>query len=293
MNDKYVKVLIGLLIISMLAIAGNVMADDIIGSVDVKNTILTDLNVPTTDPTIKTPFSVALMDTNKFSTMTYAYVDIWHESVSLTAPANATHRYTTTIKIDTNSIMTNPEGWINEFTRINLYQGKNTSFTFEANMTLQAIAEAGTWYMRFRLRDVDINLYDINTTFTVNNYVEFSISESSFSFGDVVSGSINIPITIPTSGYLSLSISSNVLTKLQVCGTNPTDGTNSFSVSNIKIYDADNVGVAQILTTTLTDLNSIQYKGSQTAQVYLWISVPVGTPIGTYSFTLTVSLVSV
>lgn len=287
------KVLLGLLMISILAVAGGVMANDIMGSVDVKNTILTDLNVPTTDPTVKTPFSVALMDTNKFSTMTYAYVDIWHESVLPTAPADAKNRYTASIKIDTNNIATTPAGWLNDYTKINTYQGTATSFTFNGNMTLQSVALAGTWTMRFRLRDINMIYYDINATFIVNNYMEFSISESSFSFGNVVAGCVNIPISSPTSGYISLSIVSNALMKLQVKGTNPTDGTNTFAVSSIKIFDADNVAGAHTLTTTLADLNSATYIGSTGASVYLWISIPAGTPIGTYTFTLTISLVPV
>jgi len=158
----------------------------------------------------------------------------------------------------------------------------------------------GDWELRILLKyyvpppeDVTIYLWD-TTLFTMNGFMELALNFATFDFLDAEQGSVLIPIRVPLCGYLNMTITSNVGYLIQVSGTDPNQDGETFEVENILANSLDDISSAVALSSFLADLANLgpQAAGSAVVhRIYLWISVPVSAPVGTYTFTLTVSVV--
>lgn len=284
------------LIFSLLCGAGwmhSVQADTSTGSVDVVEPKLTlsNLNVPSPqNPTEEYEVTVDMDDVEDITVMRYMYITVWHETVSETDPNDVATHYEATmwkggISDQTPDFVINTtdiEGMTDE-----------THITYSLNVSFQGAALSGSWTWKLVTEEEDGTQDEIQGTFQMNSYMSVDVVETTFDFQEVQQGMMQIPIADPTSGYLTADIVSNVNTKIQVKGTDPTDGSNTFAVENIIINDVDDPSTAVNLTGTLSDLNGATYNGENTAHIYLWITVPTSVPTGTYTFTLTVSIVAV
>lgn len=288
------RFLIGLTALSLLLVAGFVSANDLIGDVNVTTPHLTlsNLVIPANvNPTETITFSVDMSDVDDIINMKYMDIIVWHESVLETSPDDATSHYSAHMwKGGVGDSY--PAGWAINATDIQPHIGE-TFLTYEVNGVFSTTAKTGTWNVKMIVQEENMDTDTIEGTFIMNSYMNLEVQESSFSFGDVQQGMMQISISDPTNGYLTIDISCNMDTKIQVSGTDPTKGVDSFAVSNILVYDADDVVSASLLSNSLTDLNGVVYNGMQTAHIYLWINVPASAPIGVYTFTFTIVITAV
>jgi len=157
----------------------------------------------------------------------------------------------------------------------------------------------GEWELRILLKYFDaaqdLTMYIWDTTlFTMNGFMEVAINFATFDFGDVEQGQVEIPISTPLCGYLNLTVTSNVEYAVMVSATSPTMDAESFGVENILANSVNDIGSAVALSAVLADLANLgpQAAGSSVVhKIYLWISVPVSAPVGTYTFVLTIAVV--
>lgn len=177
---------------------------------------------------------------------------------------------------------------------------------FSLDVKIPALADAtNPWTVMVHAKYTDAN--DLLTKhvedsiqFDLAAWVGINIEQSTFDFGNVQQGMMMMPITVPTQGFLNLSVQSNQEYKLTVRGTTPDDGdSHSFDVSNIYANAINDTATAMSLGLSDADLvnfgtHPLTPIGSTDAlMLYLWITIPVGTFVATYTFTLTVSVVAI
>lgn len=159
------------------------------------------------------------------------------------------------------------------------------------DVTFHGLATYGLWHLRIGVLYASETLsVEHDQDFDMNARVAVLFTESTFSFGDIEQGEIAIVgIQDPVSGYLTVTLTSNVPSFVQLSGTDPDDGLgNIFSVGNIIQNSIDDSVGAIPLSGTLTNLEGIgeQPAGEYIFEIHLWIAIPVGTPISTYEFVL-------
>lgn len=160
------------------------------------------------------------------------------------------------------------------------------------------------WTIKFHLKYNDANdglvrTLDVFFEFDLAAFLGLNIEQSTFDFGDIEQGQGLIAISVPTQGFLDLSVQCSLAYMIQVSGTNPDDGSgNSFEVGNIYQNSVNDSSSAIPLTLIAADiLNLGQHDLTPIGTwdyliLYLWIEIPIGTPLGTYTFSLTVTLVT-
>ena len=197
----------------------------------------------------------------------------------------------------------NPAGIFSEMTCTPdepITTGSNIDFSI--GITIPQLADASNpWTIRFHLSygpDVDVTLddYVIQTyEFDLGQYMGLNIVQSSFTLTGG-QGGLLIPISVPTQGFLDLVCSANDEYQLQVYGTDPTFGAESFSVINILQNSVNDTGSASPLSLTAANIANLGIQpittiGEEDSFVlFLWVSIPVSAVVGTYTFTLTVIL---
>lgn len=307
MNKKHAIAIFALVTLLMSVGA---MAADIPGTISVteKQLILSDVTVPSPlNPTTTVQFSFVLSYAEGIGQapngLDRFFVDIWHSTTTKTSATGDLHYSVDFYDVGGNPSWQNiegPAGWLVAsapilFSDITLLQ----TYVFSLDVNFQSITKPGTWYFAI---DCQIkpaaglpNLYE-EVAFVMNQYSSLLIAESSFSWGNVQHGSIDIPIADPSSGYLTMDIEVNNVYKMQVVGTDPIDASAVyfFSVANIKVSTTNDPALAQSLTTALVDLTGITFNTEiVTVQLFIWISVPEGQYQTLYTTTLSFVLVPV
>lgn len=290
LNNK--KMMLCLACLGLIALSGVVAAANTsTGSVNViaAKTNITNLQmIPSAiNPTELANVSFTMTDmANSLNTIFEIDLWFWHSSVSqVNSDVNRTNYYNWQDETHKNLdefLISSPS--FADFRGL-------TTYDYSAQVRFDAVDKAGEWNVKVSVLETGKSDTK-NSTFTLNPYMSVNIAESSFSFGTVQQGQENISIQVPSSGYLSVSIATNFMGKLQASGTDPIKGTDTFSVHNVRIGDTNVVGSAKSLQTYLADINGVIYDGYSTTQIYLWINVPSGVPLGTYTFILTLILVA-
>ena len=200
-----------------------------------------------------------------------------------------------------------PSGWANS--------GKFSNFRAPASLpvtdgsdiplgldvTFDELADAtNPWTIMIRLKytkpDFESGYVTETDQFDLAAYLQVNIEQSTFDFGSIEQGQIEIAISSPISGYLNITVTSNGAYRVQVSGTNPDDGEgNSFDVSNIVQNSVNDPASGLSLSGTAGDVANLGDLpiGTATHHLYLWISIPLDAPVGTYTFTLTVTIVAI
>ena len=174
-----------------------------------------------------------------------------------------------------------------------------TDIQFSLDVRFDELADAtNPWTIKFHLKYGSSQSIDAFYEFDLAAYLGLNIVESTFDFGNIEQGQVLIPISLPTQGYLSLAVQSNTAYMIQVYGSDPLFGAETFSVSNIwhnSINETssaiplslESADVANLIEQPLTPIGTEDY-----LVLYLWISIPIEAVLGTYTFTLTEILIS-
>ncbi len=164
-----------------------------------------------------------------------------------------------------------------------------TTDNYKFSVRLAKIAEPGTWRVYFRVVDNEgTSSSDNNTTFTVNQYIEQTLGQSSVSWSSLAPGQENVladgmPATTTVTSNDTYSI------QLKLAG-DWTSGSNTFGADNTKFNSVNDVASATAFSTSYQNVYVNQPYGEDVVHnMYFWLSVPNGTPAGTYTNTFYVN----
>jgi hypothetical protein len=143
------------------------------------------------------------------------------------------------------------------------------------------------------------NANDQSITFGVNAYYEITVVDATHGWTGLSAGDNNVLITSPAAGYITtLCTSNHYHYKLQAQSeaANLVSGGNTIPIGDVTIHH-DTLGSAIPLTTTYANIvgdTALTPTDNINAAVTfkLWISVPGGTPAGSYTYTLDVQIAS-
>jgi len=169
--------------------------------------------------------------------------------------------------------------------------GDNTVTTdnYKFSVRLAKIAEPGTWRVYFRVVDNDgASSSDNSSTFTVNQYIEQTLGQASVAWSSLTPGQENVPAdAMPATTTVTSNDTYSVQLKL---GGAWTSGSNTFGADNTKFNSANDVTTSTAFSTSYQNIYTGQsYGASVVHNMYFWLSVPNGTPAGTYTNTFYVN----
>ncbi|RLI85704.1 MAG: hypothetical protein DRP01_05650 [Archaeoglobales archaeon] len=182
-------------------------------------------------------------------------------------------------------------------------QSQNTG-TFTLAFNASKIALMGTWYVNvtaWGAQDLSDNL---TISFTVNFYAEINLTDTSFEF-DLATGTVNGTLSVPADGNINFTIICNAPynisfytndnwtsngNEIDITNTNyfigdddadPADTTEGGTIPEFAIHPTpDKTTPYSNVAVTQDDINGDAYA------IYLFQTVPEGTPTGTYTIIL-------
>jgi len=162
-----------------------------------------------------------------------------------------------------------------------------TSGTFGFAITLAKVAENGTWNLKFYAADNAGGTSSASDTTTVQKFIEMANLTGSVAWSDLSPGDENVAADgMPAAVDVTSNADYNVQLKLD---GNWTSGSNVIGADNTKFNSTNDVTTSTVFSTTYQTLSSDQWTSSRTESMYFWLSVPNGTPAGTYANTFCVS----
>ena len=164
-----------------------------------------------------------------------------------------------------------------------------TTDNYRFSVRLAKIAEPTTWRVYFRVIDNEgVSDYDNATTFTVNTYIEQTLGQASVAWSSLAPGQENVQCdTFPATTTITSNASYSV--QLRLAGA-WTSGANTFGADNTKFNSINDVTTSTAFSTTYQNIYTGQpYGASVVHDMYFWLSVPNGTPAGTYTNTFYVN----
>lgn len=143
------------------------------------------------------------------------------------------------------------------------------------------------------------NANDQSITFSVAAYYAIIVADATHGWTGLSAGDSNILITSPAAGYITCYCTSNHYHyKLQAQSESATlaSGGNTIPIADVTIHH-DTLGSAIPLTTSYANIvgdTGLSPTDNINAAVTfkLWITVPLGTPSGSYTYTLDVQIAS-
>ena len=135
---------------------------------------------------------------------------------------------------------------------------------------------------------------NVNVTANVAGYITVTFNYDAVSFGSVSAGSTGNAAPGNSNGAYNVTVDANDEYKVEAYGTDFSDGTHTFSISNLKMdTDSDYTNLAlanavalstssQIIETNIPYTVTTHYHG-------FWLDVPSGQPAGSYSSTVTIT----
>lgn len=313
MNNRRIKTLTAMIAIAILVTSvGYALADSSIGSVtvDPEIPVIKDIAFPSSAPPgVYSTLTFTLQMRTGLEAGSEVYVDMYSAGVVPDLPWST--EPPTTISLFNhyriawrNSLADTwpyiaPSGvWAGYFTTPAAPVIDGTDVQFSIDVRFDELADAtNPWTIRIAYKwDAGPNIFE-TYAFDLADFLSLNIEQSTFNFGNIEQGQIEIPISDPTSGYLNLSLTSNSAYMIQLSGSDPlhSNTIDTFGVGNILQNSIDDIGSALALTGTAADLANLgpQPIGAYVHHLYLWISIPVTAPIGDYTFVLTVLLVAI
>jgi len=175
---------------------------------------------------------------------------------------------------------------------------------------------SGTYHLAFKLAltanyttvttqwKVNITVYDAaaasgnvqTVMFAVNAYYLLSLTDTTHAWTGLAAGDTNKTLTTPVDGSLDMTVTSNNNFNLQCKGSGDltSSESNTIPIGNVLIHK-DTLASSINMTVTYANCpgNTGLSKSESTATtVTLWLSVPSGTPSGTYTYTLSIQAVA-
>lgn len=174
--------------------------------------------------------------------------------------------------------------------------GTSTSSTWARTFSMDYHDDPGTYYMKVEAKDRDGDTHTVWITFTYNTLVALTLSTSTVKL-NAGGGTAGVsPGTDTHSNATSVTVtnSGNAVMDLQLSGTNLTNSTNAFAITNVHYSWESGMGNETGLTTSATTNSTFNLaKGaSSTKAVYFAVHVPSGIRPGIYTGTMTLTAVS-
>jgi len=130
--------------------------------------------------------------------------------------------------------------------------------------------------------------------FGVNAYYELTVDDAAHGWTGLASPSTDTQITTPIDGNINVTVTANNNFKLQAKGSGDlANGTNLIGLGNVTINETSLPGTP--LTTGYLDIDGLTNEArgaSQSKTFILWIDVPAGTAVGTYTYVLSIQAAS-
>jgi len=185
-----------------------------------------------------------------------------------------------------------------------------TQGDFTLAFNASKVALQGTWYVNvtaWGAQDLSDNL---TQSFTVNFYAEISLTDTSFTFSNLQPGTANNSLTSPTDQDLDYTVICNAQYNISFYtdGNWTSDGS-EIDITNTNYFIGDDDSDPEEATETGIDPFAIHptpdkatpYASQAVTQddingdayaIYLFQTVPEGTPTGTYTLTLYIEVVA-
>jgi hypothetical protein len=168
-------------------------------------------------------------------------------------------------------------------------------FRFKITSTL---AQKGNCDVEATTKDqsdaTDVDTY--TSKFSLNYYASIVVNDATHSWSSLSPGATDQALTSPADAGIDFTVDSNYGFNVQAKGNgNPTSGGLSFLLSNLKIHK-DTLGSASSLTTSYANiggLTGLSLGSSLSETLKLWASIPDPQPAGSYTYTLSLQVVSV
>lgn len=179
-----------------------------------------------------------------------------------------------------------------------------TSFEFTLSFDLSKVATyraTPTWKMNITVWD-DSENSDTDTTimFGIAFYQEVNVVDTTHSWTNINPGTNNQTLSTPADHKIDITVIANAAYDVQAQSnaSNLVSGSDTIAISNVRIYGADTLTSSASLTTSYADVGGLTSQSATTAEaspasheLWLWLTVPDGTPSGTYVYQLQTQVV--
>ena len=199
---------------------------------------------------------------------------------------------------DTFSEIADPDGICTQSGSVKVNVDSDTDkvcFRFKITSTL---AQKGNCDVEATIKDqsdaTDVDTY--TSKFSLNYYASIVVNDATHSWSSLSPGATDQALTSPADAGIDFTVDSNYGFNVQAKGNgNPTSGGLSFLLSKLKIHK-DTLGSASSLTTSYANvggLTGLSLGSSLSETLKLWASIPDPQPAGSYTYTLSLQVVSV
>ena len=138
---------------------------------------------------------------------------------------------------------------------------------------------------------------DRSLVFGANFYSEITITDTTHEWtGLLPSTSVNVTVD---SAPVDFTVLANGQYDIQCMGNaSLTKGSDTIPLSNLRFYGADTLTSSSIMTTEYQNVGALQDQAACTTEtpvnhgIYLWLTVPDGTPPGDYVYKLSTQIIS-
>jgi hypothetical protein len=244
-----------------------------------------------------------MIDTNGLAALNNVTTKIWDSAVTTENASDAeSNHYTWVWYESTNTGTSSPDGFAIIPDMVNPPTGSPlTTFEFTLAFSLSKVAKNTLtntdWKIKTYIFDDSGGVVsNSELMFGVASYREISVSDAQHGWANLNPGDTNRQIDIPGDRAIDFRVVSNDNWLIQAKGSGPlTSGANTIPLSNVKIHK-DTLGSAAPLTTSYANVGGLTNFSPPTTNIgtgnncTLWISVPLGTPTGDYSYTLSLQI---
>jgi hypothetical protein len=244
-----------------------------------------------------------VVDNNDLGSLNNITIKMWDSATSTENASDAeSNHYTFTWVESTDTWTSSPAGFIFPADCVSPGSG-STLITFEFTMAfdLSKVAKntaANTdWKIKITvIDDSDHVVTNSELMFGVALYREISVSDATHGWANLQPGDVDQQIDLPGDGKIHFRVVSNDNWLIQGKGSGPlTSGSNTIPLSDVKI-DKDTLGTATSLTTSYQNIPGLTTNSPPptetgvASQCIPWITVPLGTPTGDYTYTLSLQI---
>jgi hypothetical protein len=254
---------------------------------------------------VDTPYCAhfTVIDTNGLASINYITYKIWDSTVSSENASDAeSNHYTFTWTESTDTWTSSPAGFVHPADSETPGIGSTlTTFEYGIEFDLSKVAKNtianSDWKIKITVVDDSADaISNSELMFGVALYREIVVSDVTHGWANLSPGDTDHQIDIPGNRKIDFIVVSNDNWLIQAKGSGAlTSGANTIPLSNVKI-NKDTLGSATSLTTSYANVVGLTNNSPPTNEIgtasncTLWITVPLGTPTGDYTYTLNLQI---
>ena len=168
------------------------------------------------------------------------------------------------------------------------------NFTF--SVWLSGVANPTTWTWKAYVIDASDAQATKTMSFSINQYLSYSLSASSIDWGTLLAGDDNITATTPSNGLLKITITCNYDVKIQMKGSGDLSS-NGYTIPLENCYvgqtnDPLNNDGVKLTTNYQTFKTGITYGENQVFNSYWFMSIPEDQEAEIYTFTWYIQVIT-